>query len=219
MDIGIKNAVGQAIINPLPQSWLGRVDMPPVLPSYANIYVLNNIQIRNLQAQIGYNKSFWDYTKIGIGNTIGRYQFSPALLETYGLLSNGSTEHYGTDCVNYTNCWRPVTIRNSNGYASYLYNDSNLTTFLNNSNSQEHLAYQYIYDLYTGLISNGAITKTDSADVIAGMISVSWDLGIGTTPNGNNSNGTGAYAWRYHNVGTGANAYNSGRYAITILSQ
>ena len=51
------------------------------------------------------------------------------------------------------------------------------------------------------------------------MIYVGWALGVGTPPTVGSANGTGAYAWRYSGVGNGAEYYNSGRYAITVLSQ
>ena len=194
--------------------------MPPALPAYASIAKLSSGQVRNLLAQIGYTASSWNYSMIGTGNQLGRYQFSPALLESYGILAPGSNTHYGSDCVNYSTCWRSVTIRkNTNGYANYIYDDQSLNSFLNNQLAQEHLAYQIIYDLYNGLILNNGITDTDSAEVIAGMINVAWNLGVGQGPAYESATGTGAYAWRYYNTGAGQAPYNTGRYAVAVLSQ
>jgi hypothetical protein len=207
-NIGPQHASVQGIQNPLPPSWLGRVDAPPSLPADANIYRLTSAEVQNLLAQVAYDKSGWDYTLVGADNKLGRYQFSTQTLENYGLLATGSNQHYGTDCVNYTNCWQSVTIKTSNSYASYNYNITSLQGFLSNTVSQEHLAYQVVYDLYNALVANGSIQDADTDDVVAGMIYVGWTLGA-----------VGAYSWRYQGIGNGANSYNSGRYAITILSQ
>lgn len=206
MDAGIKNAIGKAVPTPLPISWLGRADAP-LSPTVLTISQLSSANIKNLQGQIGYNMSQWNYSKIGTDNQLGRYQFSTEILESYGLLALGSNLAYGTDCVNYSTCWRPVTIRkNSNSYADYNYNITNLNSFLTSIASQEHLAYQVLLDTYTSLISNSGIVLTDTADVVAGMIYVGWILGTAD-----------AYAWRYSGLGDGTNAFNSGRYAITVL--
>ena len=220
MDIGIQSAVREAVLNPLPISWLGRADMPPPLPAWASIDKLTNTQIGNLQAQLGYEQSSWDYSLIGPDNQLGRYQFTPALLESYGILASGSNSSYGTDCVNYATCWRPVTIRKStNSYANYIYDADSLNSFISHTTGQEHLAYQVIYDLYNNLVQNEGIVDTDSAEVICGMISVAWYLGAGSAPTSTVLTGTGAYAWRYFNIGNGSSHYNSGRYSVAVLSQ
>ena len=220
MDVGITAAGNSTVPNPLPNSWLGRADAPIAPPSLSGTSPLTSLQIRNLLAQIGYDLSTWDYSKIGTNNALGRYQFSTQTLEDYGLLAPGSNNAYGTNCVNYRNCWRQVTVKNStNSYANYLYNLSNLREFLNSSISQEHLAYQYILDLYTKLIQINALSSTDNAETTAGMLYVGWMLGVGTGPNSSSLVGTGAYAWRFYNIGLGSDYFNSGRYAITVLGQ
>ena len=218
-NIGPRQASTQGIQNPLPIGWLGRTDAPPSLPATASIYRLTNIEVQNLIAQVGYDKSAWDYALIGADNRLGRYQFTTQTLENYGLLATGSNQHYGTDCVNYINCWTPVAVKTSNSYTSVNYNITNLSSFLSSIASQEHLAYQVVYDLYNALVANGSIQDTDNADVVAGMIYVGWTVGAGVQPTSAHLSGTGAYAWRYSGIGDGANSYNSGRYAITILSQ
>lgn len=218
-NIGPQQASTRGIQNPLPPAWIGRADAPPSLPATANIYRLTSTEVRNLLAQIAYDKSAWDYSLVGANNRLGRYQLTPQTLENYGLLAAGSSQHYGADCVNYTNCWTPVTIKTSNSYASYDYNVTSLSGFLSNTAAQEHLAYQVVYDLYNALTANNSIQDIDADDVVAGMIYVGWTLGAGTQPTINNNTGTGAYAWRYSGFNEAANAYNSGRYAITILSQ
>lgn len=219
MDVGPNSAIARPIINPLPVSWLGRADAPLDIPAAANIFRLTSTEIKNLLCQIAYDKSAWNYQKIGASNQLGRYQFSSTTLENYGLLATGSNSTFGTDCVNHLTCWRPTTIRNSNSYATYNYNITSLAGFLNSVASQEHLAYQIVYDLYNTLAANNAITFDDSADMVAGMIYVAWNLGPGLSPSIGYPNGTGAYAWRYWGIGDGANLYNSGRYSVTILSQ
>lgn len=218
-NIGPRQASTQGIQNPLPVSWLGRSDAPIGLPAPASIHRLTSVEVQNLIAQIGYDKSLWDYSMIGPDNRLGRYQVTTKTLENYGLLAVGSNKHYGTDCVNYTNCWQPVTVKTSNSYVSYNYNVTSLSGFLSSTASQDHLAYQIVYDLYNALTANGSIQDTDADDVVAGMIYVGWTLGAGAQPTIGSISGTGAYAWRYSGIGKGANSYNSGRYAITILSQ
>jgi hypothetical protein len=159
--------------------------------------------------------SVWDYKKIGTNNELGRYQFDTNLLETYGLLTAGSNVSYGTDCVNYQHCWRAP----ASTYADYLSEVANINDFLNNTSAQEFLAYQRLEDLYSNCVKIAAIKTNDTADVVAGMLYVAWTLGAGTAATLNNTNGTGAYAWRYFSVGTGASYYTAGRYAITILSK
>jgi hypothetical protein len=218
-NIGPQQASSQGIQTPLPISWLGRADAPATLPASADIYRLSNTQLQNLLAQIGYDQSRWDYTMIGTDNCLGRYQFTTQTLEKYGLLASGSNAAYGTDCINYKTCWRPITIKGSNSYSSYNYNVTSLSTFLASIASQEHLAYQIVYDTYNSLVSNGSIKSSDAEDIVAGMIYVGWTLGVGAQPTYTNASGTGAYAWRYSGVGKGVNSYNSGRYAIVFLSQ
>lgn len=220
MDTGINSASGQRVPTPLPVNWLGRPDAPSKMPDWASIFQLTTAETQNLLAQIGYDKSQWNYSKIGAGNALGRYQITPTTLENYGLLARGSNAAYGQDCVNYLNAWRPVTIRkNNNSYANYIYNVTSLSQFLGSQVSQDQLGYQILLDLYTGLKQINAVLTTDTADMVAGMIYVAWDLGVGTSPTTADPAGTGAYAWRFYNQGTGAAAYNSGRYAVTILSQ
>ena len=213
MDPGPQAASHIPIANPLPVSWIGIASAPPVPPSWAYILALSSSQISYLQAQIAYDLSGWDYAKVGTNNKLGRYQFSTTLLEEYGLLAPGSNAAYGTDCVNYRHCWRPTyTNNNVNAYQNYFYNSNSRTDFILNRTAQEHLAYQHLVDLYLLGINNGYILTTDPVDTVAGMIYVAWTLGPGSA-----GNGTGAWAWRYHNQGNGIASYNSGRYAVLSL--
>lgn len=215
MDAGIQQATRTAPRDPLPVAWLGRADAPVPCPDWAVIAQLSATQLRNLLAQIAYTASVWDYKKIGSNNELGRYQVTPQTLETYGYLTAGATASYGTDSVNYQHVWRAF----SNTYADYLIDIGNMTEFLNNTTAQEFLSYQRLTDLYNACVKIGAIKTNDTADVVAGMLYVSWELGVGTPANINNSSGSGAYAWRYFNVGAGATYYASGRYSVTILSK
>jgi hypothetical protein len=208
MDIGIHQASGQLVVDPLPTSWLGLASMPTITPDWANTQRLTAVQGQNLLAQIGYNLSRWDYAKIGSDNRLGRYQFTTETLENYGLLATGSNLHYGIDCMNYQHCWRPVTIRkNTNSYSQYLHGDTSLTEFLTSITSQNFLAYQIIFDLYNSLVANLATQPADSNDIVAGMIYCAWQLGV-----------DGAKTWRYSGTGEGAIPFNQGRYSVAILS-
>jgi hypothetical protein len=217
MDVGIQKSIGLPVVNPLPISWLGRADAPPTPPRWTTIDKLSSTNIRNLTAQLGYDRSGWDYTKIGPDNELGRYQFTTQTLEDYGLIAPGSNDTYGIDCVNRLVCWRPIVINNGiNQYANYFYNCTSLTDFQNNITAQEHLAYQQIVNLYYALLDINAIKSDDTADIVAGMISVSLTLGVGT-PSGENPLGTGAYAWRYFGASDATDAFNAGRYSVLVL--
>jgi hypothetical protein len=221
MDAGILAAGRTAVSNPLPNSWLGRADAPIAPPTWTTgNNALTSKQIRNLLAQIAYDQSAWNYALIGNNNRLGRYQFDTTVLEQYGLLATGSNAAYGSGCVNYRNCWRQTTVKNAtNSYANYLYNITNLNGFLTSTAAQEHLAYQRLLDLNYQLSLINAVTEQDSVDMLAGMMYVGWILGVGTSANNTTLTGTGAYAWRYHNIGAGATYYNAGRYAVTVLGQ
>lgn len=214
MDAGIVQASRVLPTNPLPVSWLGRPDAPIACPDWAVIPVLTATQQRNLLAQIAYDFSGWDYKKIGANNELGRYQFNVQTLESYGLLTPDSYISYGIDAVNYQHCWRaPFST-----YADYLSEVTNINDFLTNTSAQELLAYQRLLDLYNSSLKVGTIRKNDTADVVVGMLYTAWVLSPGTAPTKNNTTGTGAYAWRNHNIGTGNVVYTSGRYSATVLS-
>lgn len=219
MDLGIQSATGVPIATPMPKPWLGLPTAPPIPPAWADIKVLTSTQLRNLLAQIAYNLSQWNYNLVGASNQLGRYQFSSQILEAYGLLAPGSNAAYGTNAVTYRHCWQPVYINNGlNAYQNYFYNITSLTGFLASTVAQEHLAYQRLVDIYLTGLDIGAIRDTDSAETVAGMIHVGWTLSVGSAPTIADPQGTGSWAWRYNNIGAGANSYNSGRYAIAVLS-
>jgi hypothetical protein len=207
-DNGIIQSAGQPVVNPLPVSWLQLPTAPLSLPDWANFGRLTAGQIRCLIAQIGYDQSQWNYSAVGSDNQLGRYQFTPQTLEDYGLLLSGSVKAYGTASVNHRQCWTPAYVRSpTNSYANYMYNTLSLWDFLNNISAQEHLAYQVLYDLYISLTRNDGISDSDSDDVVAGMLSVAWVLGS-----------SGAASWRQTGQKAGVSAFNSGRYAIAVLS-
>lgn len=211
MDQGIQAALSTALPTPLPQSWLGRTDAPINAPTWALFDTLSATQLKNLVAQIGYDLSQWDYAKVNSG--VGRYQFTSQQLEDYGLLARGSNAAYGTGCINRKICWASWVV------AEYIHDVRNLSEFLNSGVSQDHLAYYHIDKVYTDLKKVDAILTTDTTDTVAGMIYVGWMLGAGMGPTTGYTQGTGAYAWRYYNVGEGTNYYNAGRYSVSVLSQ
>jgi len=218
LDAGIRLTLGLPVASPLPVSWLGRRDAPPGVPAWAQSPVLSNKQMRALLGQIGYDKSGWDYYKVS-ENKLGKYQFGAELLEGYGLLAPGSYEAYGADAVNYVHCWSSGSFRHSvTAYSSYIYNTPNLAGFLSNTIAQEHLAYQCLVDIYKNLLRIRAITTSDIAETVGGMLYVGWEIGTGEAVTIESQKGTGAFAWRYSGVGDGAVPFVSGKYAMTVLS-
>lgn len=215
MDTGIIQSAGQAPVSTLPLSWVGQTSAPPMRPDWAAIGQLKSKEHKNLLAQIAYNKSAWDYEKIGTNNELGRYQFTVQTLENYGLLTPGSYATYGNDAVNYQHCWRRV----ANTYALYNVDVEGQQDFLLNNTAQEFLAYQILQDYYNDAVKITVIRSDDTAEIVAGMLYVCWQLGVGVAPNSTYPTGTGAYAWRYHGTGSGAAYYNAGRYAVRVLSQ
>lgn len=219
LDLGQRMAAAQSVHTPLPISWTNRNTMPSIVPTWAQFTGLTDIQIKNLAAQIVYDYSTWNYQKIGANNELGGFQFTATTLENYGVLIAGSVKQHGNSAVNYLSCWIPLTqVVTKQGYAPWVHYATSLQSFLSYPVSQCQLAYKYIFDIYNELTKIGAIKTTDTADVIAGMIYVGWVLGVGTPTTATMPQGTGAYAWRFYNVGSGAQAYNSGRYSVTVLS-
>jgi hypothetical protein len=226
LDPGPRIASAQSVKNPLPPTWTHRDrEMPSYMPTWANFgNKTTSLETRNLLAQIAYDHSGWNYKKIGPNNELGGFQFTTTVLEKYGVLVAGSTKTYGNNAVNYKTCWQPLTQiqqqinPQSPYYAPWLQYADSLSDFLSHNVSQCHLAYKYVFDLYNGLTKIGAIKTTDTDDVIMGMIYVAWNLGVGTPPTTTQTQGTGAYAWRFYNVGSGVQPYNAGRYSVTVLS-
>jgi hypothetical protein len=219
MDTGQRAAQAQAIQKPLPVSWLGRVDAPLYPPNQTTLSLLTNQHIRTLQAQIAYDLSSWDSSHISLGYRLGKYQIFPKTLSDFGLIIPGAYEAHGADCVNYPRFWQSTTVTIPSSFVTFVYNVTDINSFFADSAAQDHLALQMIYQLYNSLKLNGAIQSTDTADVVAGMLYVGWTLGAGVAKTANDRSGTGAYAWRYSGIGDGINSYNSGRYAVTVLSQ
>lgn len=214
MDVGIIQAAGHAPASTLPVSWIGKSNSPPVRPDWAAVGTLTTSQQKNLLSQIGYNLSLWDYAKVGTNNELGRYQFSVQTLEQYELISPGAYATYGIDAVNYQHCWRTTV----NTYAEYNYGVANAQEFLSSTTAQELLGYQYLLDLYNSAVRITVIRTDDTAEIVAGMLYVCWKLGVGTAPQSGSTQGTGAYAWRYHGIGSAASYYNAGRYSVRVLS-
>lgn len=215
MNLGIQQAGRLATKTPCPISWLGRAEAPLARPDWAVIPGLTAPQHKNLLAQIAYDLSTWEYEKIGDNNELGRYQFIAERLEEYNLLASGSVTEYGSDAVNYKHTWRQP----NNTYANYLSDVTSLQNFLVNPTAQELLAYQLLLDLYNNATRINVIQTADTADMLAGMLYVSWVLGVGTVVTPSNPTGTGAFAWRHFNIGDGADYYNAGRYAVAVLSK
>ena len=214
MDVGIIQSAGQAPANTVPLSWLGKSTAPLQRPDWAAVGKLTAAQQKNLIGQIAYNLSAWDYAKIGTNNELGRYQFGVNTLEDYGLITPGAYVTYGYDAINYQHCWRSTV----NTYAEYNNGVTSAQEFLSGTVAQELLAYQYLLDLFNQAVKITVIRTDDTAEIVAGMLYVCWQLGAGTAPASGSLQGTGAYSWRYHGTGSAASYYNAGRYAIRILS-
>jgi len=218
--LGITQAATVSLSGTLPKGRLGLTTAPTAPNQTLAIDRFSTINLRCLAAQIGYNASGWDYTKISSKFLIGSYQVGAQTLENYGFLVPGSAKIYGADAVNRNFNWQPITVRkNTSSYSTYNTKIGSLKDFLSTPGFQDALAYQILHDTYYALYQSNAITDSDPTDVIAGMMYVAWVLGVGSTPTNATPNGTGAWAWRFHNMGNAANYYNLGRYTVTVLSQ
>ena len=196
-DLGIISARGASVQTPLPIGWLGRTDAPISVPVTYQIPTLTPSQLECVVAQIGFDKSQWNYALIGDTSSLGRYQFSANQLETYGFLIGGSVLKYGEDSVFKRGCWVPT---------NYTYGITSMQSFLTGMAAQDHLIYQILSDTYAGLVKNGGIQETDSVDIVGGMLYAGLNLGIAN-----------AQIWRTSGIGNGIVPFNSGRYAITVL--
>ena len=195
-DLGIISARGVSVQTPLPVGWLGRPDAPLSVPVTYQNPVLTYSQVQCLVAQIGFDKSQWNYSLID-GNSLGRYQFSADVLESYGFLIGTAVLNYGQAAVFKRACWVPT---------NYSYGVSSMQGFLAGTAAQDHLIYQILFDTYAGLVKNGGIRAADSTDVCSGMMYAGLNLGI-----------VNAQIWRTSGIGNGIAPFNSGRYAITVL--
>lgn len=196
MDIGILNASNQSITNPLTYSWLGRADAPIALGQVGNF---NRQQTQILVSQLAYTCSQWNPKLYNSQTyTAGRYQFTSAVLATYGYINNKFFATHGANSLSFSTAWT-----GSNGITDVL-------QFLSNSSIQDRLALLYLQDNFTALDSIGAITTNDALDVQAGMLFVAHLLGP-----------QAALTWRVSGSSSNipAGYYNAGRYAISVLAQ
>lgn len=203
---GITNATGQTFTTTLTYSWLGRADAPMVPGTIGNF---NTPQTKALLAQLAYTASKWNPTLFNsTAYLAGRYQFNSSVLSQYGYLNQQFYQTHGASSMTYTVAWVGQNLI------------TNLLQFLSNVKIQDRLAFNYMSDNYTAMVASGAIQPTDDLPTVAGMLSVAHLVGPGALPTGQNPQGTGAYQWR--NFGTGGqpvnNYFNSGRYAISVLS-
>lgn len=207
MDLGLLNAENYAIANPLPSSWLGKLDAP-VAPFGFGPFTTP--QAKLLLSQLAYTCSYWDNKTYNLSTyTVGRYSITSSILSSYGYLNPQFTTAHGNSSMTYSVAW---TGRDG---------ITDLVQFLSNTRVQDRLAYQLLIDNYNNLVANQTIQDTDDSSVVAGLLFVSHLIGAGTGPSKQSLQGTGAYQWRKFGSTNGDTYtyYNAGRYAISVLSQ
>jgi hypothetical protein len=200
-DAGIKQALISSVKNPADKSFMTRSDNPNppgVVGSLATT------EVKALMTQIAVNESSFNYNtrEAARGNFLGKYQLGAAALVDQGYIKPDAYEKYGFAAVRYPTSWTGKdNIKSDND-------------FLNNSQVQESAMYNNLQRNYKTLESLGGIKPGDDKATVSGMLATAHLLGAG-----------GANNWRKSGVGadanntTGAQYFNAGRYAQTVLSK
>lgn len=198
IDLGIKNSIGQSVVNPIMSSWLSRADAP-VAPVAVTGFSIK--QTNAMLAQLAYTASQWNPKLYnGTAYTAGRYQFTSDVLANYNYINQQFYQSHGASAMTYTVAWTGVDSM------------SDLIKFLGTVKIQDRLAAIYMQDNYDTMLTNGTISLDDDLPTIAGMLFVAQLLGLN------------ANQWRIYGTGVGPNNinpisyFNAGRYAISVLS-
>jgi len=145
-------------------------------------------QTTALSSQLGKGK---DYSTTGEDGTLGKYQFDYKSLQDAGYLKSTVTSN--ADLQN-PNSWL-----GTNGI-------SDVSSFLANGAEQENVLNLVSKSNYTALVASGAITSEQTPEDVAGMMAVAQKLG------------TDAALKFRQGSGPGAEIFNQGKYAVSVLA-
>lgn len=199
--LGLESAQGKPILNAASRADLLRSDVPYGFSLSAieeNISGLLKFQMKCVLLQLAYMQSNYDYTKkvtgSGLSNTFyGKYQTSASLLLKYGYIDSTST-WLGKDGI-------------------FVEEE-----FLGTAGLQDLIVQTFFESAYPSLIQTGAIMPGDTAEVVAGMLLVAYQL------HADDDYAYKALNWRVTGVSqiaTNSPAYiyyNAGRYAVVSLA-
>lgn len=195
MSYGLDQAYGKPISQKASRTDLTRADVPPgfkIGPYDSSYAFLSKFETTCLMLQIAYIESEYDFT-LSKNSRLGRYLVGNKLLQKYNFIDSQGT-------------WL-----GKNGVQ--LESD-----FLLNYTVQDLLFEQFLEDSYSSLARNAAILPTDPANVVAGMLAVSYQFQSSTNPS------LTALEWR--NTGAvnddqgrpGYVYFNAGKYAVQVLA-
>ena len=208
MTSGIQNAKGQAILNPLPDSWLNKPTAPIAQSPIGSLLIK---QTKISLAQLAYTASSWNNMLINSElATIGKYQFNSMQLESLGYLNSQIYARYTNETVFYSAAWTGLS-----GIVS-------LPSLLINNSLQDNLALELMATNLSDMLLTNTILSSDDISTQVGVLFVAHLIGAGQPESSLHPQGTGAYGWRKYGISTNANTigyFNAGRYSVLQLGK
>jgi hypothetical protein len=157
-------------------------------PAVAPAGSLTKDETTALMSQLGQGN---DYTTTGSDGKLGKYQLDYKALQEQGYIKSTVTSN---EQLTNPNSW---TNKNS---------ITDATSFLSNKTEQESVMSAVTNQNYTNLLASGAITADQTPADVAGMMSVAHKLGSDA-----------ALSFR-SGSGPGAELFNQGKYAVSVLA-
>jgi hypothetical protein len=170
---------------------------------------LTKAQIKALLLQIAYSETRIDYSAVGVGNQLGKYQFDTDVLAEYKYVKPDFFRKY-------TQFDRPGSLGAIKIEQAWTNREgiNSARSFLEATGVQEKIMFQRLTALHTQLQNNQAILPQDTVSTRLGMLYVAHRVGL-----------SAAKRWRDTGVtevsttGEPAGVYFSlGRYAGEVLS-
>ncbi len=195
---GIASAIGKSTPNPVKPAYLNRAD------NYATTESIGDLtagETKALITQLGWDATQLNYSTDTADNLLGKYNFTAKELVKTGYIKQAAYDRYATDAVNYVSSWT-----NKDGINSR-------AAFVAAKQIQEDAVYKLLESNYKTMLNTGAIDSEDANETVAGMLSVSYGLGV-----------ENALEWKEKGTGpsvngkTGEEYFNMGRYAVNALS-
>lgn len=198
-DPGPASAYGKLVKKKIDKSYVKRADCP--VPN-GGIGPLSVNELKCLMAQIGWRESTWDYRARNSYGYIGKYQFGAMALVDRGYIKLEAQRAHGNKAMAMSSSWTGKD------------NIRSIEDWFNATEVQEKVMFEQMKANYATLMRISGLSKSDDVCTVAGMLSVSHLLGAG-----------GAKSWRKTGGGqdangtTGADYFNSGRYAVDVLTK